>query len=246
MRIVSRDRILLAGALIVLAACSQAPVKKPGSAQEAADVRAACRFDEGTFGSQRGIRALQVVVDGKPRGRPLVMWATPDWDKPVVSASTPAAAPVAASAEPLNLAVRLAWRMQETEGAPESPLDGLDVRLPPLQSVPEGAQWRISIVDNEVHDEPAEGLRAGEPLVARFSAEGGGGIVLPGIIADALGGINGGRFEVALVDAAGAVIARRDVRPVRGYEFKALADKAVAGIAPQLANPAQCSATVEG
>jgi hypothetical protein len=224
-------------ALLALAACSQAPVKKPGSAEAKPINRTACTFDEGAFGSQRGVRAKQVVVDGKARGRPMVLWASPDWDRPQAISPKPS--------EPLPLAVRLAWRLQETEGAPESPLDGLDVRLPALASVPVDAQWRISIVDNEVHDEPAAGIKAGEPLVARFTAEGGGGIVLPGIIADSLGGINGGRFEIALVDANGSVIARRDVRPVRGYEFKALADKAVAGVMPMVANPANCTADGE-
>jgi hypothetical protein len=200
------------------------------------DKRTVCVFDVEKLGMQRGVQARQLVVNGiVSKAPPVVYWSTPDFTG--VNNKGPKAG------EAASLQMLIGWRMGMREKAPESPLDSVIVRVQGLDpaTIPASSMWRISIVDDETHE--VEYLRPpqGKPIEARFTPEGGGGLTLPDIIAEALGGINGGQFEIALVDPTGNVIARRSVKPPRGYEFKELADRAIEGVKPLANTPQTCT-----
>ncbi len=217
-------------------ACDPARMAKAKKAAGPEEKRTVCLFEAEKLGMQRGVQARQMIIDGKvSKAPPVAYWSTPDFTG--VSNRGPKAG------EAPYLQVLLGWRMSEREGAPESPLDSMLVRAKGFDpaTVPAGAMWRVSIVDDEQHEIEYTPPAAGKPLEARFTPEGGGGLTLPDIIAEALGGINGGRFEIALVDPTGTVIVSRDVRPPRGYEFKILADKAIEGVKPLANNPQTCT-----
>jgi hypothetical protein len=228
--------LLSVGLAMSLSACDPARMAKAKKSTVSDEKRTVCLFENERLGMQRGVQARQLVVDGKvAKASPVTYWSTPDFTG--VSNRGPKAG------EAAYLQVLLGWRMSEREGAPESPLDSMLVRAKGIDpaTIPVGANWRVSIVDDEQHDVEYTPPVAGKPIEARFTPEGGGGLTLPDIIAEALGGINGGRFEIALVDAAGTVIASRDVRPPRGYEFKILADKAIEGVKPLANQPEGCT-----
>jgi hypothetical protein len=227
--------ILSISLLSGLSACDQSRMGKPKKAV-VVENRTACLFDVEKLGMQRGVQARQLIVDGKlSKAPPVVYWSTPDFTG--VNERGPKAG------EAPYLQVLLGWRISEREGAPESPLDGVLVRAKGIDptTIPAGTMWRVSIVDDEVHDVEYVPPAAGKVIEARLTPEGGGGLTLPDIIAEALGGINGGRFEIALVDPTGTVIASRDVRPPRGYEFKILAEKAIEGVRPLANKPETCT-----
>jgi hypothetical protein len=195
-----------------------------------------CLFDIERLGMQRGVQARQMIVDGKvSKAPPVVYWSTPDFTGVNNKGPKPGEAPY--------LQILLGWRISAREGAPESPLDSVLVRAKGIDpaGIPAGSMWRISIVDDEQHEIEYVPPAKGKAIEARFTPEGGGGLSLPDIIAEALGGINGGRFEIALVDPVGTVIAARDVRPPRGYEFKELADRAIEGVKPLANKPETCT-----
>jgi hypothetical protein len=235
---------LRAGALVFLiltmglgaSACDPGRIAKTKKASAPVEKRTVCVFEAEKLGMQRGVQARQLIVNGKvSKAPPVAYWSTPDFTG--VGNRGPKAG------EAPYLQVLLGWRMSEREGAPESPLDSMVVRAKGIEAsaIPAGAMWRVSIVDDEQHDVEFTAPPFGKPIEARFTPEGGGGLTLPDIIAEALGGINGGRFEIALVDAAGVTIASRDVRPPRGYEFKILADKAIEGVKPLANQPETCT-----
>jgi hypothetical protein len=198
--------------------------------------RTVCVFEVEKLGMQRGVQARQLVVDGVvARAPPVVYWSTPDFTGVSNRGAQTGQAPY--------LQVLLGWRIGAREGAAESPLDGMILRAKDLapSAVPAGSKWRISIIDDEQHEVEYEAPSPGKPIEARLTPEGGGGQILPDIIAEALGGINGGRFEVALVDQMGSVIASRDVRPLRGYEFKELGERAIEGVKDLAKQPESCT-----
>jgi hypothetical protein len=233
-------KIVLAIAALGVGASACDPARMASAQKKVQPVsqekRTVCVFEIEKLGMQRGIQARQLIVDGKvSKAGPVAYWSTPDFTG--ISNRGPKAG------EAPYLQVLLGWRMSVREGAPESPLDGMIVRAKGIdpKTIPASSMWRISIVDDEQHEIEFVPPPAGQPIEARFTPEGGGGLVVPDIIAEALGGINGGRFEIALVDPVGNVIASRDVRPVRGYEFKALADKAIEGVKPLANRPETCT-----
>jgi hypothetical protein len=229
--------ILIATTVVTLSACDEARMAKNKKVASPSDTRTVCLFEAEKLGMQRGIQARQLIVNGKvSKAPPVAYWSTPDFTG--VSNRGPKAD------EAPYLQVLLGWRMGEREGAPESPLDSMIVRAKGIDpaTIPAGARWRVSIVDDEQHDIEFTPPQTGKPIEAKFTPEGGGGLTLPDIIAEALGGINGGRFVIALTDASGEeVIASRDVRPPRGYEFKILADKAIEGVKPLANQPEACT-----
>jgi hypothetical protein len=232
--------LCLAGVLAVgLGGCDpdRMAQRKATKGSVAAENRTVCLFEGEKLGMQRGVQARQLIVDGKvSKAGPVAYWSTPDFTGVNNRGPKLGEAPY--------LQVLLGWRMGEREGAPESPLDSMIVRAKGIDpaTIPAGARWRVSIVDDEQHDIEFTPPAAGKPIEARFTPEGGGGLTLPDIIAEALGGINGGRFVIALTDASGeVVIASRDVRPPRGYEFKILADKAIEGVKPLANKPETCT-----
>lgn len=227
---------LISALALSTTACDPARMAKPSHPTASSEKRTVCLFEGEKLGMQRGVQARQLIIDGKvAKAPPVAYWSTPDFTS--VSNRGPKAG------EAPYLQVLLGWRMSAREGAPESPLDSMVVRAKGINpaAIPAGAMWRVSIVDDEQHDVEYTPPSAGKPIEARFTPEGGGGLTLPDIIAEALGGINGGRFEIALVDAAGIIIASRDVRPPRGYEFKILADKAIEGVRPLANQPDSCT-----
>jgi hypothetical protein len=222
-----------------LGGCDPERMAKRNQAKAAttSENRTVCLFEGEKLGMQRGVQARQLVVDGKiSKAGPVVYWSTPDFTGVNNKGPKPGEAPY--------LQVLLGWRMSMREKAPESPLDSVIVRARGIDpaTIPAGARWRVSIVDDEQHDIEFTPPAPGKPIEAKFTPEGGGGLTLPDIIAEALGGINGGRFVIALTDASGeVVIASRDVRPPRGYEFKILADKAIEGVKPLANKPETCT-----
>jgi hypothetical protein len=228
---------LMSGAAISLNGCDETRMaKQKAGPKAAAENRTVCLFDVEKLGMQRGVQARQLVVDGiVSKAPPVVYWATPDFTGINERGAKAGEAPY--------LQVLLGWRISAREGAPESPLDSLVVRAKGIDpaTIPAASMWRISIVDDEQHEIEFAPPPAGKPIEARITPEGGGGLSLPDIIAEALGGINGGRFEIALVDPTGNIIASRDVRPPRGYEFKLLADKAIEGVKPLANKPETCT-----
>lgn len=228
--------LLIAG--LTLSSCDEARMAKMKEKGIVAkeEKRTVCLFETEKLGMQRGVQARQLVVDGVvSRAGPVAYWSTPDF--------TNVATRNAKAGETPDLQVLLGWRMSAREGAAESPLDMMLVRAKSVDgsTLPQGTMWRVSIIDDEQHEIEFVPPASGKPIEARFTPEGGGGLSLPDIIAEALGGINGGRFEIALVDPVGNVIARKDVRPPRGYEFKILADKAIDGVKPLASKPETCT-----
>jgi hypothetical protein len=229
--------LLIGGNALGLSSCDEARMaKRKTKTDVATETKTVCLFDVEKLGMQRGVQARQLVVDGKTsKAPPIVYWSTPDFTG--VNNRGPKAG------EAPYLQVLLGWRISAREGAPESPLDGVLVRAKGIDPkiIPAGTMWRVSIVDDEQHEIEFVQPAPNKPIEARFTPEGGGGLTLPDIIAEALGGINGGRFEIALVDPVGNVIASRDVRPPRGYEFKELADRAIEGVKPLANKPETCT-----
>lgn len=219
-----------------ISSCDPARMKKPQTTVISNEKRTVCVFEVEKLGMQRGVQARQLIIDGVvSKSPPVAYWSTPDFTG--VSNRGPKAG------EAPYLQVLLGWRIGSREGYPESPLDNVIVRAKGIDpsTIPASTMWRISIVDDESHDVEYVAPPAGKVIEAKFTPEGGGGLTLPDIIAEALGGINGGRFEIALVEPNGNVIASRDVRPPRGYEFKIIADKAIEGVKPLANNPETCT-----
>lgn len=236
----SMRKVAMAFAILALgmgaASCDHARMNKKKESVVSNEKRTVCLFDVEKLGMQRGVQARQLIVDGVvSKSPPVAYWATPDFTG--VSNRGPKAG------EAPYLQILLGWRISAREGAPESPLDSMLVRAKGIDpaTIPASSMWRVSIVDDESHEVEYVAPATGKPIDARFTPEGGGGLTLPDIIAEALGGINGGRFEIALVDPTGNVIASRDVRPPRGYEFKIIADKAIEGVKPLANKPETCT-----
>jgi hypothetical protein len=227
---------LMTSLALTATACDPARMKKPEKASASNEKKSVCLFENEKLGMQRGVQARQLIVNGVvSKAPPVAYWSTPDFTGISAKGPKPGEAPY--------LQVLLGWRMGTREGAPESPLDSMLVRAKGVDpaTIPASSMWRISIVDDESHEIEFAPPAASKPIEARFTPEGGGGLTVPDIIAEALGGINGGRFEIALVDPTGKVIASRDVRPPRGYEFKILADKAIEGVKPLANKPETCT-----
>lgn len=193
-----------------------------------------CVADAGVVGTRTGLRAQQFSGPG-PKMR-LVSWQSADWDLPEgrTEAQLPGEGP--------RLAVRISWRVSVVNDQAESTLEKLQVRLREVHAADSsaGSDWEIIAGDEEVAQLPVE-LPPGQVVTeGAFTAEGVGTSQLPGIVAESLGGVNGGRFTVRLLDTDGYIIADRDIRALRGYEFKEQAVKALAELDRKLANPQQC------
>jgi hypothetical protein len=219
-----------------VASCDPARMHKAQKVSVSNDQKTVCLFEVEKLGMQRGVQARQLIVNGVvSKAPPVAYWSTPDFTG--VNNKGPK------TGEAPYLQVLLGWRISAREGAPESPLDTMLVRAKGIDPklIPASSMWRVSIVDDEMHEIEFVPPSAGKIIEAKFTPEGGGGLTLPDIIAEALGGINGGRFEIALVDPTGNVIASRDVRPPRGYEFKIIADRAIEGVKALANKPEDCT-----
>jgi hypothetical protein len=207
---------------------------KAQQAQADTAPRYLCVADEGVVGTRTGLRAQQFHGPG-PKLR-LVSWQSADWELPAdkTEAQLPGEGP--------RLAVKIAWRVSVVNDQAESTLESLKVRLREVhpEDMAAGHSWEIIAGDGEVAQLPVDPEAPAHVREASFAAEGVGTDQLPGLIAESLGGVNGGRFTVRLLDADGFIIADRDIRPLRGYEFKEQALKALATLDQRLAAPQQC------
>lgn len=187
----------------------------------------------GTFG-RAGVRARQYVGKG-PKMR-VVQWKTPDFqdDLQVVNDKTNlGTAP--------NIAVQISWRVDETKSAIESSFESLDaytINLNTEQSI-DAAFWEITIYDGEKSIVSSSKALDGK-VRDIFSTE-SRGIIIPSNIGEALGGVNGGRFQIALLDANKKIIVKREIMPSKGYEFKSAAKTAIDGLSQLLKTPDNCT-----
>jgi hypothetical protein len=193
-----------------------------------------CVADAGQVGTRTGLRAQQFHGPG-PKMR-LVSWQSADWELPAgrTEAQLPGEGP--------RLAIKISWRVSVVNDQAESTLESLKVRLREVhpEDTAAGHSWEIIAGDGEVAQLPVEAPTAAGVQEASFVSEGAGSSLLPGLIAESLGGVNGGRFTVRLLDADGYIIADRDIRPLRGYEFKEQAVRVLATLDQQLSAPQQC------
>ncbi len=187
----------------------------------------------GTYG-RAGVRARQYVGKG-PKMR-VVQWKTPDFqdDLQIVNDKTNlGTAP--------NIAVQISWRVDETKTAIESSFESLDaysINLNTQQSV-DAAFWEITIYDGEKSIVSSSKALDGK-IRDVFSTE-SRGIIIPSNIGEALGGVNGGRFQIALLDANKKIIVKREIMPSKGYEFKSASKTAIDGLSQLLKTPDNCT-----
>jgi hypothetical protein len=230
------------GCMVLLSGCGAdgladaVTVAESGSAG-ADEGRQLCSADAGDVGTRTGLRAQQFLGPG-PKRR-LVSWQSPDWDIP--EGKTEAQLP----GEGPRLAVKISWRVSIVNGAAESTLESLKVRPREIatEDLAAASDWEVLVVDGEQVMLPvdlADGQMVGETT---FASEATGTLALPGLISEAMGGVNGGRFTVRLLDGEGYIIADRDIRPLRGYEFKEQAAKALNALDVAVASPQGCLRT---
>lgn len=98
--------------------------------------------------------------------------------------------------------------------------------------------WRVGILDNESVDVPVSKAENGI-IYDLFSSEDRGKLI-PAHIGEALGGVNGGGFYIALIAADGSEIVSNSVKPIRGYEFKDKVKLAFEGLDEQLKDERNC------
>lgn len=197
------------------------------------DARKACIFVAGGSYGKSGLRARQYVGKG-PKMR-AVQWKTADYldefqDLPnsAVAAKKPA------------VAIQLTWRISTIKDIHESSFHSLEARA--VNAVPlelaRAAFWRVGILDNESVDIPVSRVEGGE-IYDLFSSE-DRGKQIPAHIGEALGGVNGGGFYIALIASDGTEILANSVKPIRGYEFKDKVKLAFEGLDEQLKDEKNC------
>ncbi|MCU0882937.1 MAG: hypothetical protein MUF14_09750 [Hyphomonadaceae bacterium] len=199
--------------------------------------RPVCWYEGEDFG-RSGLAARQFTGPG-PKGR-IVVWNTPDFIDPKAPEPEQAGARTAGGTTP-RLAVQVAWRVTEVNGAFESILESLRVHAVDVAESDRlaAADWEFLVVDGERYMAPVT-TPVPADLRERFVSDQTAGIRLPGLVAESMGGVNGGRFTVQVLDAEGLIIADRDVRPPRGYEFKERAEAVLVGLDARLADPSGC------
>lgn len=229
-----------AGAVVLgllLAGCAE-PVSKPEALRSDMESdRPVCRFAGEDFG-RSGLAAQQFTGAG-PKGR-IVVWNSPDFVDPKAPQAEQDKARASGNGKP-RLAVQIAWRVSEVNGSFESILESLRVHAVSVDEQDRNAarDWEVLAVDGERFMAPVT-TPLGPDLRERFVSDQTAGIKVPGLVADSMGGVNGGRFTVQVLDGEGFIIADRDVRPPRGYEFKERAEAVLAGLDARLADPSGC------
>ena len=226
--------IMLFGPMLTLIACD--PNRMPKSENPSAapkDARKACIFVAGGSYGKSGLRARQYVGKG-PKMR-AVQWKTADYldefqDLP--SGATGKQKP--------SIALQLTWRISTIKDVHESSFHSLETKAINLapQDLARAAVWRVGILDNESIDVPVAKAEAGI-IYDLFSSE-DRGKQIPANIGEALGGINGGGFYLALIATDGSEIVTNAVKPMRGYEFKDKVKLAFEGLDEQLKDERNC------
>jgi hypothetical protein len=225
------------GMLGLLASCSAQEAKTEISKSEMDSDRPVCQFVGEDF-TRSGLRAQQFLGTG-PKGR-VVVWNSPDFVDPKDPQEAQEKAKATGGNKP-RLAVQIAWRVTEVNGNFESILESLRVHAVDVAPEDRAAakDWELLVVDGErfiveiANPSPPD-------LRERFVSDQTAGIKVPGLVAESMGGVNGGRFTIQVLDAQGFIIADRDVRPPRGYEFKERAEAVLAGLDARLADPSGC------
>ena len=193
-----------------------------------------CYFDAGGTYGRAGIRARQFVGKG-PKMR-VAQWKTPEFmdDFQIVKDTKNF------GTNP-NIALLISWRINILNDNVESSLESVEAYALNTQNlnVKDTKYWRIEIFDGEVFVANATPNPKGE-IRDVFSTE-SKGILLPNNIGEALGGVNGGKFLISLVDENDNIIAKREIFAPKGYEFKSNIKAAFQGLENLLQTPEKCN-----
>jgi hypothetical protein len=216
---------------IILGGCDSARVKQ-NNETKISDKKVCVSVFGGTYGKS-GIRARQFVGKG-PKMR-LVQWKTPDFQDDLQAVGQEKN-----TTGPANIAVQISWRVNVTKMAVESSFESLEaysINLKP-EDAARAAFWRFRIFDGDENV-----ISASKPIDNKlrdvFSTE-SRGIIIPGNFGEAFGGVNGSRFDIAILDSNKNEIVTRNVYAAKGYEFKNSAKGAIEGLENMLLNLENC------
>lgn len=195
--------------------------------------RKLCFVDVGGSFGKSGLRARQYIGKG-PKFR-IIQWKTLDFPDDLDLNQEQKLIDNHAS-----LAAKISWRVSEVNGRIESQLDSLE--LIPINFKDEQlhkiASWRLIGVDGEKYSFPiTENIKNSKPEL--FSAE-SKGIIIPGTLAEDLGGVNGSSFKIGALDANGVVLLQKDILASSGYMFKERAMSAIEKLDEIVKMPNKC------
>lgn len=234
MRIINFKPVLGMVLLALLGACEH----DKANARLVSSNSKLCYYDYGgTFGKS-GIRAKEYIGKG-PKMRS-VQWKTLGFKDETQNNY------VHVSNRP-DIAAQLTWRTGNSKHDDlELYFDTLKleaINIPP-NSLQKVAAWQIKASDGTVFTHSVSELEGGK-LFDTFSTE-SKGFRMPESFADILGGVNGGNFEVLLLDNSGNIIVSRTIMPVNGAVFKKFAAKAIDGLDVVVEEPQKCGSKVKG
>lgn len=227
--------IAISCAIFALGACDPNRMpKKTESTRIIKETRKACIFVAGGTYGKSGLRARQFVGKG-PKMR-AAQWKTANYldEMQALPEGT------TGSKKP-SIEVQISWRVSTIQDANESSFQSLEakaIHLPP-NDLARAAFWRIGILDNESADVAISKSQNGQ-IYDLFSSE-DRGKQIPAHIGEALGGVNGGAFYIALIGSDGTEILSNTIKPMRGYEFKDKVKLAFEGLDLQLKDEKNCS-----
>lgn len=218
--------------LAFLVACDPSRLGVSGKTNSSKEVRY-CYFDGGGSFGKSGIRARQNIGSG-PKMR-IAQWQSMGFiekhEKKINIANSQT-----------SIEARISWRLIVTPNALESSFESLELQVPGIKQddIARAAKWRITNFDGDISDFPISEKQNG--LKQIFSAD-AKGILIPGLLGESLGGINGGSFEVDLLDNSSQSIVRRKFSPPKSWEFKKNSRLAIEGLDALLLTPEKCTAS---
>ncbi len=182
----------------------------------------------GTFG-RAGIRARENVGNG-PKMR-ISQWRTPGF---TLSASKEKSNPKEAKIDAL-----VSWRVTLVPTSVESSFESLTLQVNGIDKseITQAKKWRITNYDGEVFSYDI--VPSGDTLVNTFSAD-AKGIIIPGLLGESFGGVNGGKFTAALIDGTENILLETQINAPKGWEFKKSARAAIEGLDELLKTPEKC------
>lgn len=225
---------LMICAILPLGACDPSRMNNSKQTRKAgASSKKICFFDAGGSFGKSGVRARQFIGTG-PKMR-VVQWKTADY----LDETQPI--PIVKSQPKPSIELQLSWRISLVNGVLESSFESLDANAINLsqQDLVRAKNWRIEILDNDSVEVSAAAPSHGI-IRDNFSTE-DRGKPIPTAIGEALGGINGGGFLIGLFDSAGNLILEREIKPMRGYEFKDKVKLAIEGLDEALKDEKNCA-----
>lgn len=213
--------------LTCLSACDPSRIKEKNKTLPQGEAKY-CFFDGGGSFGKAGIRARQNIGNG-PKMR-VSQWQTAGFNADTKSnhGNSP------------NLEVLLSWRVSVSGNNTESSFESLEVQINNLSEVDKSraAKWRILNYDGEAFEFPFGDISKSSEI---FSAD-AKGILIAGLLGESFGGINGGSFELAIIDGQGLEIVSRKFTPPKSWEFKKSARIANQGLEDLLKTPEKCTA----